>query len=179
MADAGEEPHHVSEPLDLVRLLLNEVVFVKLRGDRELKGKLHAYDSHCNLVLGEVEETIYTVDEDDDDEELKTISRKSEMLFCCPYLTWGSVLEGIQRIITPLHTLKCANTVSAATMPVASYDSLRHEAAQSTPKAARDCVDTSIQGSISYSITTLEPHSVPAKAKSKLNKWLLLLESPP
>jgi U6 snRNA-associated Sm-like protein LSm3 len=41
MADAGEESHHVSEPLDLVRLLLNEVVFVKLRGDRELKGKLH------------------------------------------------------------------------------------------------------------------------------------------
>lgn len=41
MADAGDEPSHVSEPLDLVRLLLNEVVFVKLRGDRELKGKLH------------------------------------------------------------------------------------------------------------------------------------------
>jgi len=41
MADAGEEPSHVSEPLDLVRLLLDEVVFVKLRGDRELKGKLH------------------------------------------------------------------------------------------------------------------------------------------
>ncbi|KAF4440209.1 small nuclear ribonucleo [Fusarium acutatum] len=110
MADTSEEPHHVSEPLDLVRLLLNEVVFVKLRGDRELKGKLHAYDSHCNLVLGEVEETIYTVDEDDDDEELKTISRKSEMLFV--------------RV-----------TVSAATIPVASYDSLRHEAAQSIPKA--------------------------------------------
>lgn len=31
----------VSEPLDLVRLLLDEVVFVKLRGDRELKGRLH------------------------------------------------------------------------------------------------------------------------------------------
>ena len=41
MADNGEESNHVSEPLDLVRLLLNEVVFVKLRGDRELKGKLH------------------------------------------------------------------------------------------------------------------------------------------
>lgn len=40
MADTGDEAH-VSEPLDLVRLLLNEVVFVKLRGDRELKGKLH------------------------------------------------------------------------------------------------------------------------------------------
>lgn len=41
MADAGDDSHHVAEPLDLVRLLLNEVVFVKLRGDRELKGKLH------------------------------------------------------------------------------------------------------------------------------------------
>ncbi|KAG5948936.1 U4/U6-U5 snRNP complex subunit lsm3 [Claviceps sorghi] len=76
MADTGDDISHVSEPLDLVRLLLNEVVFVKLRGDRELKGKLHAYDSHCNLVLGEVEETIFAVD---DDEE--TVSRKSEMLF--------------------------------------------------------------------------------------------------
>ena len=41
MADAGEETSHVAEPLDLVRLLLNEVVFVKLRGDRELTGVLH------------------------------------------------------------------------------------------------------------------------------------------
>lgn len=31
----------VNEPLDLVRLLLDEVVFVKLRGDRELAGRLH------------------------------------------------------------------------------------------------------------------------------------------
>lgn len=31
-----------------------------------------AYDSHCNLVLGEVEETIYVTEEDDDeDEEVK------------------------------------------------------------------------------------------------------------
>ncbi|KAF3015361.1 U4/U6-U5 snRNP complex subunit lsm3 [Neopestalotiopsis sp. 37M] len=69
------------EPLDLVRLLLDEVVFVKLRGDRELKGRLHAYDSHMNLVLGDVLETIYVVDEEDDDEEIKTITKKSEMLF--------------------------------------------------------------------------------------------------
>lgn len=41
MADAADGSSQVSEPLDLVRLLLNEVVFVKLRGDRELKGKLH------------------------------------------------------------------------------------------------------------------------------------------
>lgn len=31
----------VNEPLDLVRLSLNESVFVKLRGDRELQGRLH------------------------------------------------------------------------------------------------------------------------------------------
>lgn len=37
--DSGANP--VNEPLDLVRLSLNEVVFVKLRGDRELKGRLH------------------------------------------------------------------------------------------------------------------------------------------
>lgn len=42
MADAGEEEvTSVSEPLDLVRLSLDEIVFVKLRGDRELKGRLH------------------------------------------------------------------------------------------------------------------------------------------
>ncbi|KAL2271959.1 hypothetical protein VTJ83DRAFT_1330 [Remersonia thermophila] len=79
MVEARDEGSTVSEPLDLVRLLLDEVVCVKLRGDRELKGRLHAYDSHCNLVLGDVEETVYIVDEDSD--EVKTIGKKSEMLF--------------------------------------------------------------------------------------------------
>jgi hypothetical protein len=37
--DAAANP--VNEPLDLVRLSLNEIVFVKLRGDRELQGRLH------------------------------------------------------------------------------------------------------------------------------------------
>lgn len=41
MADADEGGPSVSEPLDLVRLSLDEIVFVKLRGDRELKGRLH------------------------------------------------------------------------------------------------------------------------------------------
>ena len=30
---------------------------------------LQAYDSHCNLVLGEVEETIYTIDEDEEGDD--------------------------------------------------------------------------------------------------------------
>lgn len=42
MADIGDgDATPVSEPLDLVRLSLDEIVFVKLRGDRELKGRLH------------------------------------------------------------------------------------------------------------------------------------------
>ena len=43
MADQGDENNSVSEPLDLVRLSLDEIVFVKLRGDRELKGRLHVW----------------------------------------------------------------------------------------------------------------------------------------
>lgn len=31
----------VREPLDLVKLSLDERVYVKLKGDRELRGKLH------------------------------------------------------------------------------------------------------------------------------------------
>ena len=41
MADAADGDVTQSEPLDLVRLSLDEIVFVKLRGDRELKGRLH------------------------------------------------------------------------------------------------------------------------------------------
>ena len=42
MADPGDvDAAAVSEPLYLVRLSLDEIVFVKLRGDRELKGRLH------------------------------------------------------------------------------------------------------------------------------------------
>ncbi|CAK7219033.1 U4/U6-U5 snRNP complex subunit lsm3 [Sporothrix bragantina] len=84
MADDASDAGPVSEPLDLVKLLLDELVFVKLRGDRELKGRLHAYDSHCNLVLGDVEETIYVTEDDDDEDnsqDVRTVSRKSEMLF--------------------------------------------------------------------------------------------------
>ncbi|CAJ2506793.1 Uu.00g079790.m01.CDS01 [Anthostomella pinea] len=83
MAEVEEGPAggSGSEPLDLVRLLLDEVVFVKLRGDRELQGRLHAYDSHMNLILGDVVETIYVVDDEEEDDEIRTTTKKSEMLF--------------------------------------------------------------------------------------------------
>lgn len=81
MAEVGESAAAVSEPLDLVRLSLDEHVFVKLRGDRELRGRLHAFDSHCNLILGDVEETIYVVAEEEDDDTIRTVKKTSEMLF--------------------------------------------------------------------------------------------------
>ena len=42
----------VEEPLDLIRLSLDERVYVKMRNERELRGRLHAYDQHLNMVLG-------------------------------------------------------------------------------------------------------------------------------
>ena len=36
-----DEKEETNEPLDLVRLCIDETVLVKLRGDRELKGRLH------------------------------------------------------------------------------------------------------------------------------------------
>lgn len=45
MSDIEAGDTSVAEPLDLVRLSLDEIVFVKLRGDRELKGRLHVSSS--------------------------------------------------------------------------------------------------------------------------------------
>mmetsp|Transcript_111444 Transcript_111444/g.240108 ORF Transcript_111444/g.240108 Transcript_111444/m.240108 type:complete len:93 (+) Transcript_111444:55-333(+) len=73
----------VEVPLDLIRLSIDERIFVKCRNDRELRGKLHAYDQHLNLVLGEVEETVtvHEVDEETEEEIVRTSKRNMEMLF--------------------------------------------------------------------------------------------------
>ncbi|TID30494.1 hypothetical protein CANINC_000847 [Pichia inconspicua] len=69
----------VAEPLDIIKRCLDEQVFVKLRGFREMKGKLHGYDSHCNMVLGDATETIYTVDENT--KEISSATEKHQMVF--------------------------------------------------------------------------------------------------
>lgn len=73
----------MEEPLDLIRLSIDERVYVKCRNDRELRGKLHAYDQHLNMVLSEVEETITTfeTDEETDEEIVKKATRTVGMLF--------------------------------------------------------------------------------------------------
>ena len=42
-ADEGEtaQANIVEEPLDLIRLSLDEKIYVKMRNDRELRGRLH------------------------------------------------------------------------------------------------------------------------------------------
>jgi len=40
----------MEEPLDLIRLSIDERVYVKCRGDRELKGKLHVSEDACFLL---------------------------------------------------------------------------------------------------------------------------------
>ncbi|KDR83948.1 hypothetical protein GALMADRAFT_219775 [Galerina marginata CBS 339.88] len=74
----------IQEPFDLIRLSLSERVFVKLRGDRELTGILHAYDGHMNLIMSDVEETIMIVDPEsaaNGHGVVNVAKRKMEMLF--------------------------------------------------------------------------------------------------
>lgn len=92
----------VKEPLDLIRLSLDEKVYVKLRHDRELRGILHvimlqswqifcnsyqtsfqAFDQHLNMILSEAEETITTIEIDEEtyEEVYKTSKRKVPFLF--------------------------------------------------------------------------------------------------
>lgn len=55
MADENEQPQNtVEEPLDLVRLSIDERIYVKLRNDRELRGRLHV----CRTNFGEIRSKI-------------------------------------------------------------------------------------------------------------------------
>jgi small nuclear ribonucleoprotein (snRNP)-like protein len=76
----------VDEPLDLIKLSLDERIYVKMRNDRELRGRLHvslfhyfnvkslmylfnfvkSYDQHLNMILGDVEETVTSVEIDEE-----------------------------------------------------------------------------------------------------------------
>ena len=59
----------IETPLDLIRLSIDERVVVKCRGERELRGRLHAFDQHLNMVLGDVEESVTSKEIDEETEE--------------------------------------------------------------------------------------------------------------
>ena len=50
-AAAPEEEATVKEPLDLIRLSLDERVYVKLRGERELRGRLHVSRAAATMTV--------------------------------------------------------------------------------------------------------------------------------
>lgn len=148
--------NQVEEPLDLIRLSLDERIYVKMRNDRELRGRLHvsycssvwlgrlqsnktprsvygciywllylcclltvsqAYDQHLNLILGDVEETVTTVEIDEETfEELYKVRHDfliGSSVFhteppLCPFYhfnTWGYI--GLSWSKTML--LQCSN----------------------------------------------------------------------
>ncbi len=73
----------VEQPLDLIRLSLEERIYVKLRNERELYGKLHAYDHHLNLIMSDIEEVITSVEVDEEtyEEIYKTSKRTIPLMF--------------------------------------------------------------------------------------------------
>nr|CAH7760335.1 unnamed protein product [Callosobruchus chinensis] len=54
-----------------------------MRNDRELRGRLHAYDQHMNMILSDAEETITSVEIDEEtyEEVYRTTKRNIPMLF--------------------------------------------------------------------------------------------------
>ncbi|GFQ05014.1 sm-like protein lsm3a [Phtheirospermum japonicum] len=78
-----EEKRAMKQPLDLIYLSLDERIYVKLLHDHELRGKLHAYDQHLNMILGDVQEIITTMEIDDEtyEEIARTTKRTVPFLF--------------------------------------------------------------------------------------------------
>ncbi len=56
------------KPLDLLSKSLDQRVLIKLKGGRELRGKLRGFDQHMNLVLENAEEVVYG-----DEENIKNL----------------------------------------------------------------------------------------------------------
>lgn len=73
----------ISQPLNFIRMLLDEQITIKLRGAREITGKLQAFDEHCNLMLSDAVETIFEINEQGQPEtnnELKSTTKTHDEL---------------------------------------------------------------------------------------------------
>jgi U6 snRNA-associated Sm-like protein LSm3 len=73
----------VAQPIDLVKLSLGENVHIKCKGNRDIFGKLHAFDQHLNLVLEHVDETLSYLETNGEtlEETVKVIKKQYELLY--------------------------------------------------------------------------------------------------
>ncbi|SPJ09918.1 U6 snRNA-associated Sm-like protein LSm3, putative [Plasmodium sp. DRC-Itaito] len=71
----------IQNPLDYIRLNMEEEIFLKCKGDRELIGKLDAYDNHLNMILSNVRETYKYSVKENDEETVKKMERSLDMVF--------------------------------------------------------------------------------------------------
>jgi hypothetical protein len=53
---------NVDEPLDLIRLSLQETIFIKCRANRELRGKLHVSDLILSFFSYHIKNNIYFIE---------------------------------------------------------------------------------------------------------------------
>lgn len=58
MSQSQDKRLNKDRPMDLLSISLNNIVLVKLKGGRQIRGKLRNYDAHLNLTLDEAEEII-------------------------------------------------------------------------------------------------------------------------
>ena len=58
MSENKDKRLNKDRPMDILSMSLNDYVLVKLKGGRQLRGKLKNYDAHLNLTLEEAEELV-------------------------------------------------------------------------------------------------------------------------
>lgn len=86
MASGGDQQNlmaTIEEPLDMIKLNINRQIYIKLRNDRELTGKLNAFDQHLNMILQDAEETHTSVELDEEtfEQVYKQNKRTMPMVF--------------------------------------------------------------------------------------------------